>query len=121
MANIKNWAGNTCIRVAHSSKYEKWQHGAIIELGGRIIASGTNSMKPLAPQDAKYSEHAEAAAIRKARWKGGTLYVARVNRHGAVKNSKPCLDCIELIRASRINRVCYSIGPNEWGIINIIR
>ncbi len=113
---MKTWAYDLALRIAFTSKYKKHLHGSVIELGGRIIAKGTNSLKPLAPPDGKYSIHAEVAAMNRAGIKavGATLYVVKVNKKG-IKNSEPCKDCVAEIKKSGIKKVCYSIGPNRWG------
>lgn len=114
---MKRWVANIAAKVAMTSKFRHWRHGAIIEKSGRVISRGVNSLKPIAPQDNKYSTHAEAAAIRNAgkHTKGATIYSARVacNRLG---NAKPCKKCELLIRLAGIKEVVYSIDNKTWEV-----
>jgi deoxycytidylate deaminase len=41
--------------------------------------------------------------------RGAILYVARVNRQGIDRNSKPCYICNELIENSGIKKVIYTV------------
>lgn len=43
--------------------------------------------------------------------------VARVC-HGKWANAKPCASCETILRNARVKRVCYTIGPGEYGIID---
>lgn len=91
-------------------------HGAVIVKSGRVVGTGYNKDKnsPLAvsPEHIKThcSRHAELEAIRDANWnvKGAVLYVARVNKQGADRNSKPCGLCEIVIREAQIKKVIYT-------------
>ena len=58
------------------------------------------------------SRHAEVEAIRDANWnvKGAVLYVARVNRQGEDRNSKPCKYCMAVIDSTEIKKIIYTEG-----------
>ncbi|HLX54512.1 MAG TPA: hypothetical protein VKR58_11250, partial [Aquella sp.] len=88
---MKKWVCNIAGKVAVTSKFRNFRHGAVIEKSGRVMSRGINSMKPLAPQDNKYSTHAEASALRNAgkHTIGATLYSARVTKN-KLANAKPC-------------------------------
>jgi deoxycytidylate deaminase len=54
-------------------------------------------------------------AIRRAS-KGSILYVARVLQNNTWAMAKPCLNCQTAIKAKKIERVYYTIGPGEFGV-----
>lgn len=103
-----------------SRSTEPNKHGAVLMRGGRVLSTGINSKRndPLvvASEHIKSgcSEHAEAAAFRRAagksedHLKGATLYVARVNNHGQDRDSRPCPACMELIRLYKVKKVVYT-------------
>lgn len=95
---------------------ERKKHGAVVIKSGRVVGTGFNKFKnhPLSvsPDHIKThcSRHAEQEAIKQAgkHTKGATLYVARINKQGLDRNSKPCSLCTELINNSGIKRVIYT-------------
>jgi deoxycytidylate deaminase len=108
------------VKIAKKSPYPQWKHGAIIEKGGSFIAAGVNSKSPIYWNTEVFSVHAEADACSKVyNNRSATMYVARVNKQGQVRNSKPCPDCEKLLRKQRFSRVYYSIAENEWGRLDL--
>lgn len=101
------------------------RHGAVVVKGGRVVGTGYNKDKnsPLgvSPEHIKThcSRHAEVEAIRDAGFsvEGGILYVARVNRQGQGRNSKPCKYCQAVISATKIKRVIYTEGEDNVNIL----
>lgn len=80
----------------------RMKHGAVVFKHGKVIGVSPNRVK----NDPRYvdwkhsSVHAELAAMRRAGWpKKATVYVARVNRHGVQRNSKPCIKCQDMLDA----------------------
>jgi len=96
---------------------ERKKHGAVVVKSGRVVGTGFNKFKnhPLtvSPNHIKThcSRHAEQEAIKQAgkHTKGAILYVARVNRQGLDRNSKPCAICDRLITKSGIKKVIYTM------------
>lgn len=92
------------------------KHGAVIVKSGRVLGTGynkdTNDPMIVSPEHIKThcSRHAEIEAIRDANWnvRGAVLYVARVNRSGQDRNSKPCIRCEAVIEATQIKKVIYT-------------
>jgi deoxycytidylate deaminase len=103
-------------RYFASRSQSRKKHGAVIVKSGSVVGTGYNKNKnhPLfiSPEHIKAhcSRHAEVEAIRDAgkNVKGSVLYVARVNRQGKDRNSKPCKLCEALIKQSQIKRVIYT-------------
>ena len=92
-------------------------HGAVVVRGGRVMGTGFNKNRNhpaiVSPEHIKTdcSYHAEEVAIREAgedNVKGAIIYVARVNKHGIDRDSKPCPKCSALIDRVGIKRVVYT-------------
>jgi pyrimidine deaminase RibD-like protein len=96
---------------------ENKRHGAIIVKSGRVVGTGFNRFKnhphniPEELIKVHCSRHAEEVALREAgsNSRGAILYVARVNRQGIDRNSKPCYIRNELIENSGIKKVIYTV------------
>lgn len=95
--------------VALESKC-RFRHGAVVVKNGRVLGSAPNLLK----NDPRYvdfhhsSIHAEVAALRRARFpRRATVFIARINKVGALRYSKPCPSCQELIDGLQC-RVVYT-------------
>lgn len=95
----------------------KNKHGAVVVSGGRVIGSGSNKER----NDPRWVDspktqaaiHAEIAALRacgSTSVKGGTIYVARVNRAGDELMSRPCERCQNALRDAGIRKIVYTIS-----------
>lgn len=93
------------------------RHGAIIVKGGRVVGTGynknRNSTRVVSPELIKThcSWHAEELAIRDAgdNLKNSIIYVARINKRGQDRNSKPCPKCMLLIKENKIKKIIYTL------------
>lgn len=94
------------------------KHGCVIVLGGSVQAMGVNKRTndPFIHKDLHWlSEHAEMAALRRCkRTKGSTLYVARVNRRGQERMSRPCPKCMKLLKDAGVKKVIYTIDSSMY-------
>lgn len=94
------------------------RHGAIITLGGSVQAVGINKRTndPYFNKNSHWlSEHAEMAALRKCtRTKGATIFVARVNKHGEERMSRPCPKCMNLLKSAGIKKIVYTIDSSQY-------
>jgi pyrimidine deaminase RibD-like protein len=96
---------------------ERMKHGAVVVKGGRVLGTGYNKGRnhPFIVSSEHIKEHcsrhAEVEAIRDANYnvKGAVIYVARVNRSGHDRDSKPCERCQEFIDAAGIKRVIHTM------------
>lgn len=94
-------------------------HGAVGVKGGRVLAVGVNSARNVRdiydyiPEEARH-EHAEEALLRAlgVRAQGSTVYVARVNRAGEERMSKPCPRCAILLKEAGVRRVVYTLDSS---------
>lgn len=91
------------------------KHGAVIVKGGRVISVGINKNRNhptvVSSEHIKThcSVHAEVDAIRKVKnVKGATIYVARVNKNGQDRLSRPCDRCHKAIQEAGIRKVIYT-------------
>lgn len=97
-------------------------HGAVIVKGGRVIGTGWNKNRNnptiVSPEHIKTdcSYHAEEVAIREAgedNVRGAIIYVARINKNGEDRDSKPCPKCSLLIKQTGIKRVIFTMEAGE--------
>jgi deoxycytidylate deaminase len=102
-------------------------HGAVVVKSGRVLGTGwnkdRNSPHIVSPEHVKSdcSYHAEQVAIREAgeyNVKGAIIYVARVNRKGHDRNSKPCPRCSDLIDRTGIKRVIFTTEAGEYSNVD---
>lgn len=96
----------------------KFRHAAIcLDKRGQIVSYATNSHKthPLQAEYAKRSGksqkvslHAEIAALIRARTDIETVVVARINKNGDLRCSKPCPVCQLALDEASVNEVWFS-------------
>ena len=94
------------------------KHGAVVVKSGSVLGTGYNKDRnrptQVSPEHIKThcSSHAEVEAIKDANWnvKGAVLYVARLNKQGMDRNSKPCKYCEAVIESAQIKKVIYTEG-----------
>lgn len=107
MTNTKH-----ALKFALQSPCTDYRHGAVIHKKGRPIVGAFNIPYKTHPEGSGPfgTCHAEVRAIAKARsilnrddLTGYSLYVLRVNRRGEMKLSKPCNDCMALIKEHNLS------------------
>jgi len=96
----------------------KFRHAAIcLDKRGQIVSWATNSRKthPLQAEYAKrtgkvekVSLHAEIAALIRARDDIETVVVARINKRGELRNSKPCPICKLALQEAEVSEIWFS-------------
>lgn len=65
--------------------------------------------------------HAEARLAKKLGF-SATVYVARVAKGTReLAMARPCEICQNILRAYRVKRVFYTISPNRWGMLDMIK
>jgi len=110
-------------RAAEQSEYEQFRHGAVLIRGGSVlnISSNSNNHTSFGQRfridPGRATHHAETACVLgldKSITRGSTLYVARINKQGDWKMSKPCSMCHEVMKFVGVKRVVYTVGPNQW-------
>lgn len=101
--------------IAKKSKSRN-THGAVVVKSGRVLGTGfnrdRNNPRIVNPNRIKMdcSFHAEEMAIKDAgeNLKGAKIYVARINRHGHDRDSRPCPRCFLLIKSVGIKKIVYT-------------
>ena len=102
-------------------------HGAVVVKGGRVLGTGWNKNRNhpaiVSPEHIKSdcSTHAEESAIRDAgedNVRNAVIYVARVNKNGHDRDSKPCPKCRSLIDRVGIKRVIFTTEVGEISYVS---
>ena len=108
-------AGRAAIR--HST-HPIFRMGSVLVQKNRIVSIGSNLRRTHPKSPSKWKTiHAEFDAIigiDQEKLTGSTLYVARVTRTGRFASSRPCTDCMTLVREARIFSVCYIDSNREF-------
>jgi len=105
-------------RVAEESDYGKFRHGAVLVKGSSIRNVSCNKQRHCsfgtrfrAPDCGDATLHAELGAILgvdRGVTRGSTVYVARINKEGEAKISKPCPMCQNAMKHVGVRRVVYT-------------
>jgi len=87
--------------------------GAVgVRADGVLVSSKNVAATDLAP-----NHHAEARLARKLT-PNSTVWVARVLRASTDwAMARPCQGCQNRMKSVGVQRVVYTIGPNEWGVL----
>lgn len=95
----------------------KSMHGAVIVKGNSVLSVGINKFRndPTIIESNKIlqhcSVHAEVDALSRAgNPKGATMYIARINKQGVERMSRPCNNCYRSILDSGISKIIFTIG-----------
>lgn len=116
-------------KLAECSTYGNFRHGAVLVRGGAIHGLGCNNEK-YCSRGAKYrpeekghaTYHAEIRAILGIPYhvtKNSTIYVARVNKTGGNRISKPCDMCQAVLQSQGIRKAIYTIDSEYYGVMKI--
>jgi tRNA(Arg) A34 adenosine deaminase TadA len=75
------------------------------------------SSRNISAKDHIPNHHAETRLVRKMTPRS-TVWVARVARKdGNWAMAKPCPRCENRLRSAGVDKVVYTIGPGEWGVL----
>ena len=105
------WLG-VAIALANANTY-RWKLGAVAVKRGHIeigMSKRRNNPKSMSPEHLdRCSIHAEIDAVSRMRDpRGATIYVARVNKKGEIRNSKPCINCQQTLLLKGIKQVIHT-------------
>lgn len=106
---------NMAGKIALSKKdFRSFFLGAVgIRNDGKVVQSINGATGNPVPKG-----HAEARLAKKLDY-NAVVYVARVNKQGEFAMSRPCVNCMRALKAARVKKIYYSIGPNEFGVIDL--
>ena len=109
--------------AAEQSVYGKIRHGAVLVKGGSVINTSCNKSNfnsfgnRFRHHDCGHAtHHAELGCILgvdKSKTMGATIYVARINKKGQLRLSKPCPMCHEVLKFCGIKKVVYTTSDNK--------
>tara|TARA_R110000851_G_scaffold89540_2_gene195125 strand:+ start:237 stop:605 length:369 start_codon:yes stop_codon:yes gene_type:complete len=120
---------NIASRQAMTSDFPTFKHGAVLAKGSTILNLGVNKnqfnsfaarFKSVPKHHATL--HAELCCVlgvERESTLGATVYVARVNRRGAWKMSKPCCMCEAAMKYIGIKKVIYTVDEHHIGEIRL--
>lgn len=104
-------AGRTASKRKHDQR--AFWLGAAAERSDGVIVTSCNGPSP----ERERKVHAEYRLSKKLDH-GATVYVARVRiKDGKFANARPCSNCQNALRARKVKKVYYTIGPNEFGVM----
>ena len=104
---------NVATAIADANEY-RWKHGCVVTRGGNVLSVGQskrrNDPRSVDPSHLnKCSVHAEADALsRVSNTHGTVVYVARTNKRGERRNSKPCVNCELFMQTCGVRKVVYT-------------
>jgi len=112
----KAWL-NRAVKLAMKSK-EKAKHGCLIVRGGSVQGFGVNvsrNIPGIVHEIEALGVHAEIRALKGCtRTDDAVAYIARVNKHGQERQSRPCPACIDALKNAGIKRVIYTIDSSMY-------
>ena len=116
-------------RIAHSSDFHEYRHGAVLARGKSVVNVSTNKngYKSWAQRFRRRDEghathHAELGCILgvdRSITQGATVYVARIGKQGDLRLSKPCPMCEAAMRHVGVREVIYTVNEEEVGRIRL--
>ena len=106
-------------KLAYNSDHPQHRIGAVIVKKNRIVGMGFNKLRthPKSPDLTYRSSHAEFMAIlntKETDLSGCEIYVFRVKKNGSQGISKPCKNCMGLIKQMMIDKVHYSCDDDTY-------
>lgn len=95
--------------------------GAIVISNNRVVGRGFNyahgTGRPFGD-----GEHAEVAALNNTTAKhrrDSSIYVVRLGRSGAIRNSRPCDSCIKIMRKMGVRYAWHADNDGMWHRITL--
>ena len=116
-------------KLAEESTYGNFRHGAVLVKSGAVQSLAFNTDK-YCSRGAKYrpeekghaTYHAEIRAILGIPYhitKHCTIYVARVNKTGDSRISRPCNMCQSVLESQGVKKAIYTFDEEHYGIMRI--
>jgi len=116
-------------RAARQSS-DEFPTGAILIRGKNIVSTGWNQgskthptqfkMYPNRPGTGLHAEIHTLQGLRPYDVQGADLYICRLKATGAYGLSKPCDECLAILKSYMIRRVFFSNGSNGIAISRLI-
>ena len=119
------------LEIAKDSEYGKFRHGAVLIKGGTIRNTAHNQDRHCSfgnrfrQRDKGHATlHAELGCVLgldRGTTSGSTVYVARLNRLGEPRISKPCPMCQAALSHVGVRKVVYTTSNGKIESINLQR
>lgn len=111
------------VKVAATSKHEKWKVGSILLRGSSVIAFSPNVVRnePWITQGVGSSFHSEERCLRKVfysadRAEGTTIVVARISKKGIQRLARPCHSCYKMLVLAGVRNIVYTLDDHGYGL-----
>ena len=114
--------------MAEQSNYGKFRHGAVLVKGSSVrniscnkhrhCSFGARFRRASAGEATLHAELGAILGLARTTTTGATVYVARINKEGEARISKPCSMCESAMRHVGVKRVVYT---DENGKIESMR
>lgn len=118
MLKINSYIIETAYKLSQKSNVERAKFGCLISSGNNILVKGYNASF-YGSQD-RWTIHAEEMTILRAnrlrifnRYDDLAITVFRFNKEGKRMHSKPCIECLKLIKKFGIDEICYFDNDGE--------
>lgn len=97
----------------HDDQRDYWV-GAVAERSDGVLVVSANG-PAMEKTPAVHAERRLSAKIDH----GATVYVARIRlTNGEFANAKPCKACMVALKSKSVDKIYYTVGPNQYKVIN---
>ncbi len=90
-----------------------YRHGAVLFTKRQIHTKGYNIFTDGANDSSVHAEMSCLAIKRIVKYSKCSILVVRLNSNNKLTNSKPCKDCLEKLKSSKIKNIYYSDGRGQ--------
>jgi tRNA(Arg) A34 adenosine deaminase TadA len=127
MSNNKTeWMFKLAVREARKSDCH-YRLGAVLVQQRKVLGRACNTFRshPLTNENTHarmkglHSEIASCLNAHRSQLEGADIYVARILKNDSLALSKPCDICRSVLTRFGVNRVFYTISPDEYGVIEL--
>lgn len=120
-------------KEAQNSTFLKHRHGSVLVKGGSILNTGKNDIcyhsfagrfyderKRKRSTITRHAEFAVLLGIDKSITQGAMIVVVRINLDNIVRYSKPCIQCMDVMKFCGIKKVIFTTNDqNKVGVIKL--
>lgn len=92
---------NLLKKVALTSDHREFKHATLVIKGGAVVSIGANI-------ESRHSEFVALNRLWPSKRKGCSIINIRIRKDGSFGQSRPCSDCIKLLKANGIRKFSYS-------------
>jgi hypothetical protein len=119
---LLNRASRKAYKLLKAVKQDFYLAAVGLRSDGTIVDTSNKAARNMSPAGTTPpklpSTHAEVRLCRKLDY-GAVVFVARVTKDGKWASAKPCDNCTRALRFRNVKQVYYTIGPDEYGVIDL--